>query len=172
MRLDDLYLLPEPEGHASLAQLVLQRFDDLTVTEVEHGGPLLDHGDLGAQRREHRRVLDADDTSSDDDHRSRNPIECQDLVGVDDGGAVEVHRGRARGPRTDGDDELVGAHVFEIAGGVLDRYFVRTREVRTAEQHGHTIASELALNDIDFFPDDVHGAGRKIRDRYIRFQPI
>ena len=50
--------------------------------------PLLDDGDLGAQRGEHRRVLDADDAGADDDHRRRDATS-----------APGCRRSPARGPR-------------------------------------------------------------------------
>ncbi len=57
---DGGHLLAEPERHREVAQVELQRLDDLRVAEVQHVVALLHDGHLGAQRGEHRGVLDAD----------------------------------------------------------------------------------------------------------------
>ena len=72
VQLDADHLLAEAERDAELAQVVLQRLDDLVVAEVEQPGALLDDGHLGAERGEHRRVLDADHAGADDDERRRD----------------------------------------------------------------------------------------------------
>ncbi len=64
-------LLAEAERDRQVAQVEPQRLDDLGVAEVQHRVALLDHGDLGAERGEHRRVLDADDAGADHHHRRR-----------------------------------------------------------------------------------------------------
>jgi hypothetical protein len=46
---------PKPEGDRQVAQVELQRLDDLGVAEVEHAVALLDDGHAAAERGEHRR---------------------------------------------------------------------------------------------------------------------
>ena len=65
---DGDHLLAEPERHLEVAQVKLKGLDDLGITEVKHGVALFDDGHLGAQRGEHRRVLDADHTGADHHH--------------------------------------------------------------------------------------------------------
>ena len=109
--------LGEPERHRQVAQLVQQRADDLLVAEAEHRRPGLHHGDLGAERGEHRRVLDADDPGADHHHRRRHLAHPEDLIGVDDRLAVEFD-GRWPGRfGADPDDELVAAD--QRAGAVV-----------------------------------------------------
>ena len=77
------HFLAEPERHRQVAQVEFQRLDHLGVAEVEHVVALLHDGHLGAQRGEHRGVLDADHTGADDDHRGRQRLEIEDPVGVE-----------------------------------------------------------------------------------------
>ena len=77
-------LLAEPERDRQVAQVELERLDDLGVAEVEHRGPLLDDGDPRAEGGEHRRVLDADHAGADDDHRAGHALQREDAVGVED----------------------------------------------------------------------------------------
>ena len=81
--LDRDHLLAEAERDADVAQVVLERLGDLVVAEVEQAVALLDHGDLGAERGEHRRVLDADHAAADDDERARQVRQLQDAVRVE-----------------------------------------------------------------------------------------
>ena len=69
-----------------------------TSTELQHPVALLHDGDLGAESREHGRVLDPDHPGARDHHRARDRLQVDDPVGVDDGALVELHAGRAGGP--------------------------------------------------------------------------
>ena len=81
-------------------QQVLERLADLAVEERQHAVALVDDGHLGAERAEHRRVLDADHAGADDGHRARHALlELEQAVGVDHRAVVELDRGRARRPR-------------------------------------------------------------------------
>ena len=82
-RLDRRHRLAEAEHDAEVAEVVLQRLDDLGVAEVEQAVSPLDHGDPRAQGGEHRGVLDPDHAGADDDERARNPVEVQDPVRVE-----------------------------------------------------------------------------------------
>ena len=97
-------LLAQAERDVVAAQQVLERLADLAVEEVERAVALVDDRDLGAERAEHRGVLDADHAGADDRHRARHaPVELQQAVGVDDRAVVEGDGVRARGLRPDRD---------------------------------------------------------------------
>ena len=83
-------VLAEPERDGEIAQVVLERLDHLDVTELEHPVALLHDGDLGAEGREHGRVLDPDHAGAGDHHRARDRVQVDDPVGVDDGALVEL----------------------------------------------------------------------------------
>ena len=61
--------LAEAELDVPLAHLVNQLVDDLGVDELERPVALVDDRDFHAERREHRRVLDADHAGADDGER-------------------------------------------------------------------------------------------------------
>ena len=94
---DGGHLLAEAERHRQVAQVEPQRLDDLGVAEVQHRVALLDDGDLGAQRGEHRRVLDADHAGADDHHRRRDRLQVEDPVGVEHPLFVELDAGGRAG---------------------------------------------------------------------------
>ena len=96
--LDLGHLLAEPERHGLVAQVELQRLDDLGVAEVEHRRALLDDGHPGAERGEHRGVLDADHPGADHDHRAGHPLQLQHAVGVEHVLVVELDLGRPGRP--------------------------------------------------------------------------
>ena len=119
---DGRHLLAEPERHRQVAQVELQRLDDLGIAEVQHGVALLDDGDLGAERGEHRRVLDADHAGADHHHRRREGLQIQDAVGVEHPVLVELDTGRARRLGAGGDDDVFAADRGSLAPGlVLDQ---------------------------------------------------
>ena len=100
-------VLAEAQRAVHVAHGVRERLGDLAVHEVEEARPLVDERHLHAERREHRRVLDADDAGADDDHRAREELEAEDAVGIQDRLAVHGDAGRRRGPRARRDDDLV-----------------------------------------------------------------
>ena len=79
-----------------------QALADLGVEERQEARAALDERHLHVHRREHRRVLAADDAAADDEHRLREAIDLEDGVRVVDVLVVErdvrrVVRLRARG---------------------------------------------------------------------------
>ena len=82
--LDALDGLAEAEGHVGAAHLVDQLVDDLAIEELERTVALVDQRHLHAERREHRRVLDADDAAADDGQRPRQGLQIADLIAGDD----------------------------------------------------------------------------------------
>ncbi len=96
----------------------LQRLDDLGIAELQHVLALLDDGHLGAQRGEHRRVLDADHAGAHYDHRRRQGLEVEDAVGVEHAFLVELHP--PGGPRrfgAGGDHDVLAAEGGALTAG-------------------------------------------------------
>ena len=162
--LDRDHLLAEAEGHADVAQVVLQRLGDLVVAEVEQAVALLDHGHLGAERREHGRVLDADHAAADDDERARQVRQLQDAVGVEHRRVVELDRLRPVRARADRDHDVVGRDAALLAAR-RDGDRVRVDEARVAVQQLHVVARQLVAHDVDLALDDGLRAPEEILDR-------
>ena len=158
--------LAEPEGHRQVAQVVLQRLDDLEVAELEHPVAPLDHGHLGAERGEHRRVLDADDAGPDDDHRARDPLEVDDPVGVDDAPLVEVDGAGRAGFVPVAITIFSAVTCRSLARPATDdRDRVRVDEAAGPVQQLDVVAGELAADDLDLAADHVLGAGSEVLRR-------
>ena len=66
---------PNRKVDAEVAQVVLERLDDLEVAELQHPLALLDDRYLRAEGGEHRGVLDPDHAGPGDDHRARYPLQ-------------------------------------------------------------------------------------------------
>jgi len=101
----------EPHGHAVIAQMIGERLDDLGVREFEQPRPLLHQNDAHAERGEHARVLDADDTAAHDDQRLWNVRHLQDLVAIHDGATVQRNFWGIGGFRTCGDDDRAALQI-------------------------------------------------------------
>ncbi len=164
--------LTEPEGHREVAQVVLERLDDLQVAELEHPVPLLDHGDLGAQGGEHRGVLDPDDPGAGHDHRPRHPPQVDDPVGVEDGPLVEGDAGRAGRVRPGRDHDGGRADPATRALVPVDLEHVRFDETRQAGQDRDPVAGELAAHDVVFPADHVLGARHQVTDGDLFLDPV
>ena len=134
--------------------------------------PLLDDGDLGAERGEHRRVLDADHAGADHHHRGRHLVHAQDLIGVDDRLAVEVDGRRPRRLGADRDDDLVGAELVLVAVVVDDDDRVRVDELRGADEQRDVVARELVADDVDLPVDHMRRPGGQVGDRDVLLDPV
>jgi hypothetical protein len=162
--LDRRHCLAEPEDDPHVAQVVLEPFGDLRVDEVEEPRALLDDGYLQAERREHRRVLDADDAGTDDEHRRRDVVEEEQTVGVEDRLVVELDGARAVRARSRGDDDLLGAQP-PVLGAAAQDDGVRVDEAGGAGDDVNAIPRELVADDVDLALDDLPRPQRKILDR-------
>src|SRR5262249_52940954 len=146
---------------------------DLQVAELEHAVAPLDHGDLGAEGGEHRRVLDADHAGPDHDHRLRDAVEVDDPVRVDDRLVVEVDALRPGRTGAGGDDDLLGGDdLVPPAGLVLERDRVRVGEPGRTVQQPDPVAGQLAADDVHLPADDVLRAGGEIGDRDVLFEAV
>ena len=91
------------------------------IAEFQHGVALFDDGDLGAQRGEHRCVLDADHAGADHDHGRRDRLEIKDAVGVQHSLLVELDTFGAGRLGPGGDDDVLAADRGALAARtVLD----------------------------------------------------
>ena len=84
VELDPLDLRAEPELDAALPQLVHEFVDDLAVDELEEVLARLDDRHRHVERREDRRVFDADDAGADHRQAARHMRFGGDVVAVED----------------------------------------------------------------------------------------
>jgi hypothetical protein len=166
-------LLAEAERHREVAQVELERLDDLGIADVEHPGALVDDRHPGAERGEHGRVLDPDHPGPDDHHGVRDVLQLQDAVGVDDPPAVELDGGGPGGRRAGRDDDVVGGHggrgVPRVAGHGDG---VRVDEPGGPGQQVDVVADELRPDDLDLAADDVLGPREQVLHRDVALHPV
>ena len=166
-------LLAEPEGDREVAQVELQRLDDLGVAEVEHLGPALDDGDAGPERGEHRGVLDADHPGADDDHAGRDLLHREDAVGVDDAAVVELDLRGPCGSGAGGDDDLGGGDRLVLAAPVPDDLDgVLVDEPGGAAEQVDPVALQLRADHLLLAADDEVGAREQVLDGDVLLDPV
>ena len=86
---------PNRKDTAVVAQVELQRLDDLRVAELQHlRSRFSTTVTRRAERGEHRGVLDADHPGADHDQRGRDLLQLEDPVGVEHPRVVEGDLGR------------------------------------------------------------------------------
>ncbi len=119
--------------------MVLERFDDFDVAELEHPVALLHDRHLGAQGGEHGRVLDSDHSRAGDHHGARHSLQVDDAVGVDDRPVVELHAGWPGRPGTGGDHDLVGTGPLQPAAAIVDRDDMRVHEISGPDEDRHPV---------------------------------
>ena len=151
--------------------MVDQGVADLAIEELEDPVALVDQRDLGVQRGEDRRILDADGTGPDDRHRTRDRRQREDAGGVDDGAAVDRDSLDAGRHGADGDDDMVGLDVG-VAVIALDPQPVGVEEGRLALNKGHAVAAELVLHDLDFVPNDLVESGDEVLHRQVLLEGV
>ncbi len=161
----------EAEDDSQVAEVVLQRLGDLSVAELEQPLALFDHRDLGAQRREHRGVLDADHAGADHDQRRGDRLEVEDAVGVEHVSLVEAHRCRPGRAGAHRDDDAVGGHVpHVVAVGHRDRVLVL--EPPHAGDQLDVVSGELVADDVDLTADHRLGAPQQVVDGQVVLDPV
>ena len=112
----------ESKGDVPIAHLVDQLIDDFPVQEFQHTRAFINKCDLHAQGGEHRRILDADNTSSHYHHTARQPCELHDPIAGDHDIAVRLHSWRRSRQRTDGEQNISCGHGTPAANDRTDRY--------------------------------------------------
>src|SRR5207342_1614607 len=120
--------------------------------------------DLGAEGREHGRVLDPDHAGARHHHRARDRLQVNDPVGIDDGALVELDAGRAGGPGAGGDDDLVRGDPADPAVAAVHFHRVRVEEAARAGHGGDAVTGQLAAHHVHLTADDVAGARGQVGD--------
>ena len=164
--------LPEPEGDGEIAQVVLQRLDHLDVAELEHPLALLHDGDLGAERREHGRVLDPDHAGARHHHRPRDRLQVDDPIGIDDGALVELDAGQPGRPGSGGDHDLVRADPVDPAVAAVDLHGVRVEETAGAGHGRDPVTGKLAAHHFHLTADHMGGTGGQVGDGDLVLDPV
>ena len=144
-----LHFFAEAHGHAAVAQVIAERFDDLLIGEFEQLVALFNERDANAEHGEHAGVFDADDAAADHDEGFGKGGQVEHLVAVDDGAAVDGHLGRGGGLGADGDDDAV-AFQRGVAREAFDATWCGSTKLRDAVDNVDAVAGELRFGDIDF----------------------
>src|SRR5438876_1046751 len=156
--------LAETQRDAQVAHARDQQLGDLRVDEVEDAGARVDQRHLGAEHREHARILAADHARADDGERTRDAVEAQDRVAVVDALVVERDRRVARRPRACGDDDEAGAELAPSTLAVEHLDPVRVEKARRAEDGRDGVAIELVLEHLELSRDDGFLAPHEVVD--------
>src|SRR5262245_14326852 len=143
------------------AHLVDQLVDDLAIHELQRLLAALDQSHLNPERREHRRVLDADDAGAHHDQGARQLADPDDVVTGDHDLAVGADARRRRRRRADGDDEALGGD-GPRAVGVRDGDRVRSGEPRLAVDHRDVVTAQLIVDDLALTSRDALDAGQQV----------
>ena len=147
-------LLAEAQGHALVAEVVLQRLGDLGVDELEEALAALDEGDLDAERLHHGGVLGADHAAADDEEGPGEAGEVEQVVRVDDPRAVEGDGGGPGGTGADAEEEVVGLDRLLLVAVAADDG-VGIDEAGGAGDVVDVVALELRADDLDLGLDDL-----------------
>ncbi len=148
VELDALHLRAEPELDAALAEVVHELVDDLAVDEFEEILARLDDRHRHVERREDRRVFDADDAGADHRQAARHVRLGGDVVAVEDVAVVERDCRRPERRRADRDDDLVAGEAVLLRAG-LHHQPVRIDEAGDAGEGLDAVAGELVLQHLD-----------------------
>eukprot|EP00913_Durusdinium_trenchii_P023283 g21861.t1 len=148
------HVFTEPEHDPLRPGVVQQRVDDFAVAEFEQSFAAVDDRDVHTEGREHDRVLDADHAAADDNHRSRDALQIEKVVGIENRFAVE---GNVIGPRRfrpRRDQNLVSGD-GDVSVASADFHIVRADEPGVARVNVDAVTLELIADDIDFDLRDV-----------------
>src|SRR5271169_2721153 len=154
---DALDFFIEAKSHAAVAEVIAKGFHHFGIGEFEKAGALFNEGDADAESGEHAGVLDADDAAPDDEHGFGNFGDAEDLITVDDGGAVERDERRFGGLGAGGNDNVL-RFKFVLAAGTYDLDAMGVEKAGRAGNDIDAVAGELPLDDVNFGLDDVGGA--------------
>src|SRR5262249_28621139 len=158
---DRLDRLAQAKRHVAMPHLVDELLDDLSVQELERTLPLLDERDGNAERREHRGVLDSDNTAAYYGHGPGNLLEVDHVVAGDDDLAVGGDAGRGRRPRPDGDDDVLGRD-SSPAVALAHLEGVRVGERGLPPDDRDVIAAQLSLDDVLLAREDLADLGEEL----------
>src|SRR5215468_3476778 len=142
-----------------MPHLVDELLDNLAVQELERPLPLLDERDGNAQRREHRGVLDSDNTAAHYGHGPGNLLEVDHVVARDDDLAVGGDAGWGRRLRPHGNHDVLGRDSPPTVA-LAHLQGVRVGERGLPPDDRHVIAAQLSLDDVLFAREDLADLGR------------
>jgi hypothetical protein len=135
--------------------MVAERLDHLRVDEIEDLRPRVNDRHLHIEGAEHGGVLEADHTGAHHDGGVRNVLALQELIRVEDVGAVALDLGMAGGACAAGDQEVVrGGDDLVVVPLNLDR--VRIDEARRPLEKGHVVALKLGAHHVEFVFEHAH----------------
>jgi hypothetical protein len=151
--------------------VIAEGLHDLLIGELQQLVALFDQRDADTEDGEHAGVFDADDAAANHDQCPGQLGHIQDLIAVDDGGAVDGHlvrRGR------------LGAHGYDHAAGVeggvglraFDAKRLRGDEVRHAVDDVDSIAGELGFGDVDLGFDHTLDAEGQVGHGDLFLDPV
>jgi hypothetical protein len=158
---DAFDFLIKAKSDAAVAEVIAKGFDHFGIGEFQEARAFFDQGDTNPESGEHANVLNANDAATDDDHGLGNLGDAENLVAINDGGAIERDERRFGGLGTGGDDDVVSFE-FGLAARAFDLNAMRIEEAGGAGDDVDAVAGELSLDDIDFSFDDIKGAEGKI----------
>src|SRR5580700_4147381 len=156
-----LDLFAQAHGHAAVAEVVAESFDDFLIGKFKQARPLLHQRHAHAQRRKHASVFHANDAAAHDDEALGQILQIEHLVAVDDGAPVHRNRGRNGRARAHGDHDMVGLVGIHPTHSVHVNVVI-VFEARDAVDHFHAVARELRLGYVDLRLNDMLHAEGKI----------
>jgi hypothetical protein len=153
--LDVLELRPSSHLDALFLEGLFERFADLFVLDRQEAGEELDDRDVDAESMEDRRKLDADGAGAEHDHRLRQLLELEDLVGGEDPLAVGLEAREHAGHRARGDDEVLELDRLGVAVVALDRELALAVEPAEAVEDGDLVLAHQELDALGVRGDDL-----------------
>jgi len=102
------HFFAEAQRDADIAHLILQRFNNLAIDELEQARPAFYEHDRNAERGQDAGIFAADDAAADDGQRSRQLLQGKQPIAVDDALAVKRNPRRVGGDRAHGDHDIIG----------------------------------------------------------------
>lgn len=171
-RVDRRDLFAETQHDAPVAEVEFQITDDFRIEERQNLPTSVHDGDLHVERIEDRRVFDADHTSTDDRHRSRQPLDAKQVVTVHDSVSIHGHPVGTVRLRPRSDENLVGIVVDHLARRHRDSYLIRAEERGTAVHQTNAVAVQLIADDLDLVPGRVLESLSQVVDRNVALQSV
>src|SRR6266852_5083633 len=118
----------ETQCDTLLTQVVRQRFDHLTIHEIQNNRPLVDQRNLGAESSHKGCVLEAYDASSHYDDFFRQATQIAKVIGIHNAMVVKGNVRAVRGPGTAGNQDLTAFESDRFAIAALNFQCVRVHK--------------------------------------------
>ena len=162
----------EADGHAAVAHLVDEIVDDLAVDEVEDGVARLDQRHRHVERREDRRIFDADHAAADHRQRARQGLSSRisslSKMRSASNGTLSGRCGRVPTEIS----ALVEADVADLAGVGGQRGAVGVDELTRGMNALHRIAHELVLQHLDLVVERLVQARDQVLGGDVLLDPV